>query len=308
MVVALVPILAFGVLLAAVTVPFVSLGPGPIFNTLGDFDGKPVVQIEGTETEPTSGQLNMTTVSQRDALTLGQALTLWLSGREQLLPRDLVYPPEKTRDDIDKANQAEFKNSEDSAAFAALGFLDYPKAVTVETVSDDGPAKDKLQPGDAIDGVNGTPVATVEAFTSLLEHTKPGDVIVVDYRRKNEAPGTTNITLGANDDRDYGFLGVGVRDAPWAPFTVDFNLANIGGPSAGLIFSLAVIDKLTPANSTTAASSPAPAPSPGMARSAASAASRTSWPLPTTPVPRCSWCPPTTARRRVRQNTTACSW
>lgn len=246
MVVALVPILAFGVLLAAVTVPFVSLGPGPIFNTLGDFDGKPVVQIEGTETEPTSGQLNMTTVSQRDALTLGQALTLWLSGREQLLPRDLVYPPEKTRDDIDKANQAEFKNSEDSAAFAALGFLDYPKAVTVETVSDDGPAKDKLQPGDAIDGVNGTPVATVEAFTSLLEHTKPGDVIVVDYRRKNEAPGTTNITLGANDDRDYGFLGVGVRDAPWAPFTVDFNLANIGGPSAGLIFSLAVIDKLTP--------------------------------------------------------------
>ena len=34
-------------------------------------------------------------------------------------------------------------------------------------------------------------------------------------------------------------------DAPWAPFTVDFNLANIGGPSAGLMFSLAVVDKLT---------------------------------------------------------------
>ena len=34
-------------------------------------------------------------------------------------------------------------------------------------------------------------------------------------------------------------------DAPWAPFTIDFNLANIGGPSAGLMFSLAVVDKLT---------------------------------------------------------------
>lgn len=52
MLVALVPILAFGVLLAAVRVPFVSLGPGPIFNTLGEFDGKPVIEIDGTETEP----------------------------------------------------------------------------------------------------------------------------------------------------------------------------------------------------------------------------------------------------------------
>ena len=40
-------------------------------------------------------------------------------------------------------------------------------------------------------------------------------------------------------------LGIAVVDAPWAPFTIDFNLANVGGPSAGLVFSLAVIDKLT---------------------------------------------------------------
>ncbi|HET7741478.1 MAG TPA: S16 family serine protease, partial [Mycobacterium sp.] len=53
------------------------------------------------------------------------------------------------------------------------------------------------------------------------------------------------ITLGDNPDRDYGYLGVGVLDAPWAEFKIDFNLANIGGPSAGLMFSLAVIDKLT---------------------------------------------------------------
>jgi len=51
--------------------------------------------------------------------------------------------------------------------------------------------------------------------------------------------------LGANPDRDHGFLGIGVLDAPWAPFTIEFNLANVGGPSAGLMFSLAVVDKLT---------------------------------------------------------------
>ena len=91
------PIVVFGVLLAVVTVPFVSLGPGPTFDTLGEVDGKQVVDIEGTEIHPTSGHLNMTTVSQRDELTLGQALTLWMSGREQLVPRDLVYPPDKSQ-------------------------------------------------------------------------------------------------------------------------------------------------------------------------------------------------------------------
>ena len=69
--------------------------------------------------------------------------------------------------------------------------------------------------------------------------------MVLDYRRKGGDIGTATITLGKNPDRDYGFLGVGVLDAPWAPFTIDFNLANIGGPSAGLMFSLAVVDKLT---------------------------------------------------------------
>ncbi len=243
--VALVPIVVFAVLLAWVRVPFVSLGPGPTFNTLGEVDGKQVVAIDGTPVKPTSGNLNMTTVSQRDGLTLGQALALWLSGREQLLPRDLVYPPEKSREDIEKSNSEDFQNSEDNAAYAALNYLKFAPAVTVEKVNDPGPALGELQRGDAVDAVNGTKVADVAAFTTLLKATRPGDEIVVDFRRKNAQPGTARITLGRNDDRDHGFLGIAVRDAPWAPFTIDFNLANIGGPSAGMVFSLAVVDKLT---------------------------------------------------------------
>ena len=95
LIVALVPIVVFGLLLAVVTVPYVSLGPGPTFDTLGEVDGKQVVDIQGTKTHPTSGHLNMTTVSQRDDLSLAEAVTLWLSGEEQLMPRDLVYPPGK---------------------------------------------------------------------------------------------------------------------------------------------------------------------------------------------------------------------
>ena len=239
------PIVAFGVLLALVTVPYVSLGPGPTFDTLGEVEGEEVVDIEGTEVHPTTGHLNMTTVSQRDNLTLGQALTLWMSGREQLVPRDLVYPPDKSKDEIDEANNLEFKASEDSAEYAALGYLKYAPAVTVETVSKDGASAGKLKEGDAIDAVNGTLVSNLDQFQALMEKTKPGDEVILDFRRKNAPPGIATIKLGSAPDKKQGVLGIGVVDAPWAPFTIDFNLANIGGPSAGLVFSLAVIDKLT---------------------------------------------------------------
>src|SRR5271154_2205391 len=166
LIVALVPIVAFGVLLAVVTVPFVSLGPGPAFDTLGEVDGKQVVDIKGTQTHPTTGHLDMTTVSQRDDLSLAEALTLWLSGQEQLMPRDLVYPPGTSREDADKANDADFKQSEHNAEYAALEYLKYPVAATVVTVADPGPSVGKLQSGDSVQAINGKPMATVEQFTS----------------------------------------------------------------------------------------------------------------------------------------------
>jgi Lon-like protease len=245
LIVALVPIVVFGVLLAVVTVPYVSLGPGPTFDTLGQVDGKQVVDIKGTQTYPTTGHLDMTTVSQRDDLSLAEALTLWLSGQEQLMPRDLVYPPGTSREDADKANDADFKQSEHNAEYAALEYLKYPVAVTVVTVTDPGPSVGKLQSGDSVQAINGKPVATVEQFTSYLKSTKPGQTVTIHFRRKNAPQGVTQITLGSNKDRNYGFVGVSVTDAPWAPFAIDFNLANVGGPSAGLMFSLAVLDKLT---------------------------------------------------------------
>lgn len=243
--VALAPVIVFGVLLGLVTVPYVSLGPGPTFDTLGTVDGKEVVDIEGTQVHPASGHLNMTTVAQRDNLTLGQALALWTSGSEQLVPRDLVYPPGKSREEVDKNNNEDFAQSEANAQYAALGYLNYAPALTVEVIQKDGPSDGKLLAGDAIDKVDGTKITSLDQFLSLLKQTKPGQSILVEYRRKNGPPGTKEITLGLNKDRSYGFLGVSVREAPWAPFQITFNLANIGGPSAGLMFALAVIDKLT---------------------------------------------------------------
>jgi PDZ domain-containing protein len=234
--VALAPVIVFGVLLGLVTVPYVSLGPGPTFDTLGKVDDKEVVDIEGTQVHPASGHLNMTTVAERDNLTLGQALALWMSGREQLVPRDLVYPPDKSRDEVNKGNNEDFVLSEANAQYAALGYLKYAPALTVEVVNKDGPSDGRLLAGDAIDKVDGTKITGVDQFQFLLKQTKPGQSILVEYRRKNGPPGTKKITLGQNKDRSYGFLGVSVREAPWAPFQITFNLGNVGGPSAGLMF------------------------------------------------------------------------
>ena len=128
-----------------------------------------------------------------------------MSGREQLVPRDLVYPPDKSKDEIDEANNTDFKRSEDSAEYAALGYLKYPTAVTVETVNDPGPSAGKLQDGDAIDAVNGKPVANARRVHGDAEGHQARRQLVIDYRRKNAPAGTATITLGTNPDRDHGY-------------------------------------------------------------------------------------------------------
>ena len=244
--VALVPILAFGVLLAIVTVPFVSLGPGPTFNTLGEYDGKQVVDIEGTDVKPTSGNLNMTTVSQRDELTLGQALALWMSGREQLVPRDLVYPPDKSRDDVDKANDADFKDSEDNAEYAALGFLNYAPAVTVADVNDPGPSAGKLHAGDAIDAVERHDGGRRrQVHLPAQGHQARDRTWSWTSAARTPRPGSPPSPSGPTRTVTTAIWGSRCATRRGRRFNIDFNLANIGGPSAGLMFSLAVIDKLT---------------------------------------------------------------
>ncbi|MFC9894111.1 PDZ domain-containing protein [Nocardia sp. NPDC127579] len=243
---ALVPVLVLGLLGTVVSVPYVALGPGPTFNTLGEVDGKQVVDVQGTEVDPTTGHLNMTTVSVRDGLNLFEAFGFWASGDHGLVPRAEVYPPGVPREEIDKSNQQDFKDSEGNAEIAALRFLKLPTVVLVRKVGDDGPAKDVLQPGDEFVSINGTPVATARDVVTAVSGQAPGSKLGVVVRRDN-AEQAVEITLAARpDDPAKGYLGVTPAEASRPPMQVTFNLADIGGPSAGLMFSLALIDKLSP--------------------------------------------------------------
>src|SRR5690606_4143895 len=151
-------VLVLGVAGSWFNVPFVALGPGPTFNTLGEVDGKQVVDVTGVEVDPTTGNLNMTTVSVRDGLNIFEAIGFWVSGEHGLVPRSEVYPPGVSREEIDKSNQQDFKDSESNAEVAAMNFLGLPTVVLARTVADNGPAKAVLEEGDQIVSINGAPM------------------------------------------------------------------------------------------------------------------------------------------------------
>lgn len=240
-------VVAFGLLGAFVRVPYVALGPGPTHDTLGEHDGKQLVRIEGEKTFPTSGHLNMTTVSLTDQLTAFGALALWISGDHALAPRELYFPPDKTEKQIQRQNTRAFRDSQTTAETAALGYLGYPTKVIAEEIVADSPADGVIEPGDELMSADGEPVTNPTTLTDALRDTRPGDRVRVRLRHGDQPPRVVTVRLAERpDDQPQGFLGVQPAARPDVNFDVDISLPNVGGPSAGLLFSLAIVDKLTP--------------------------------------------------------------
>jgi Lon-like protease len=227
-----------------VRVPFVALGPGPTSNTLGDTDGTPVVSVEGLPTYPTAGNLNMTTVAVNDGLTGLQAVGFWLAPDRQLVPRDTVFPPGQTTQQVDQQNAQQFSASETNAETAALTRLAVPTRVTVGDVVPDSPAAKLLQRDDTLVAIDGTPLPTPQSVSEVLTRTTPGQTVQLTFRR-GDVEQTAPVTLASSPDRPQGMLGVQPGIQP-ATGRITISLADVGGPSAGLMFALAVVDKLTP--------------------------------------------------------------
>lgn len=240
-------VVVLGAVGGTIQVPYVALGPGPTFNTLGQDKGTDVITIKGATSYRGTGHLNMTTVSVRDGLTLFGALGLWVNGRDAVVPRETVYPPDQTTQQVEQQNTQDFQRSESSAVVSALRYLKYPFTVTVGSVTKKSPSAGVLAPGDRLTSIDGTAVTTAAQVSKTLTGTRPGQSIKVGYVR-NGAAATGTVVLGHRPEADeaQGFLGIAPADSPDVPFTVDISLANIGGPSAGLMFALGVVDKLTP--------------------------------------------------------------
>ncbi|GEL18651.1 PDZ domain-containing protein [Pseudonocardia asaccharolytica DSM 44247 = NBRC 16224] len=244
--VGIVLLLGIGVLGTTVRVPLVALGLGPTFNTLGMVDGEPIVSIRTLPTYPTSGNLNMTTVGVIDDLTMFDAVRLWASSDHQLAPRHTVYPPGETPQQVNEENRRQFLDSQANAEAAALDFLRLPTRVVVGAVPDGSPAAGLLAVGDELIEVAGRPLQSIDDLHAALADTRPGQPVSVRVRSDDAAPREVTVTLGTRPDGPQGLLGVSPIARPAADDEITISLADIGGPSAGLIFALAVVDKLTP--------------------------------------------------------------
>jgi Lon-like protease len=233
---------------SATPVPYVELDPGPTVDTLGQSGGKPVITITGASTSTSAGQLRITTILVRSNLTLVEAIRGWVLNDYAVVPRELVYPPNKTEQQVENENSQQFKQSQSSAETAAKRKLGYPVQVTVTEVTKGFPADGKLQPGDVITSVDGTSVTSTQKLSALVRAKPVGTERQIAYTRAGATASVPVITARGEDGNPR--LGVVVDQKQPTPFQISFDIDRIGGPSAGLMFSLGIIDKLDPADLT----------------------------------------------------------
>ena len=228
-------------------VPYAELGPGPTLNTLGvDQSGNQIIQVTGKTADRTTGNLNLTTVSVRDRLDLLGAMRGWLDPERAVVPREEIFPPGQSQQQTDEKNTRDFVTSQNSAELAALAYLHLTKVV-ISQVETDSPSHGKLQEKDVITAIQGRKVADVEQLGTVLTAIAPGTTVTVDFQRGGRAGSTRVTTKEGTDDsgQKRAVLGVGVTLESTADFKVKIALDDrIGGPSAGLMFALGILDKI----------------------------------------------------------------
>jgi PDZ domain-containing protein len=245
-------LLALAVVAALLPVPYVTMGPGPTVNVLGKSDDKPIIEVKGHRTYPTDGDLRLTTVSvtnpTRKVRLLG-VLGAWFDGTRAVYPRDVVYPPDESAEESEQQSSVEMVSSQDTAIAAALTELGYklPLQIEVLAVTKGSPAAGKLRTRDRIREVNGVRVTDAAQVSKAVQQTGVGKVATFVVRRGASTERVKVTAEAAPDDAKKAVVGVQIGTGYDFPFDVSVHLGeNIGGPSAGLIFSLGVYDKLTP--------------------------------------------------------------
>lgn len=233
--------------------PYVTYSPGPTVDILGSDKGQEYVSVEGRETYRDDGELRLTTVyvTYPDAqVTLIDVVRAWLNPVRAVVPRDSVYAEGETREDAALESEVQMVSSQDlaiAAAMVELG-LEPTSVLQVLSVSKDEPADGKLEVHDALVAINGTKVTTTEQVVNAVRGTPAGEAITFDVLRDGQ-PRAVEVTPEQVD----GTPRVGIVPGLGFdfPFKVRVNIPdNIGGPSAGLMFSLAIYDTLTPGSLT----------------------------------------------------------
>lgn len=243
-----------GLVIAVVTpVPYVALTPGPTLNTLGSPEGQPLVQISGRPTYPTSGHLNMVTVSYSGgpgtSFNIFNALAAWLTPDDAVVPETEIFLPGQSQQQAVQQDTQAMADSQQDATAAALCFLGikYQTIDRIEATAKSTPAYGVLQAGDVITAVDGKQVGCHNNVVTMIRDRTPGAPVTLTIERDGV---TKVVTLKTENVLGKPVVGVELATSYVFPFTVKIYLPQIGGPSAGMMFALAIIDKLTPDNLT----------------------------------------------------------
>ncbi|NAS27164.1 PDZ domain-containing protein [Herbidospora sp. NEAU-GS84] len=235
---------------AMLPVPYVVLSPGPTENTIGDVKGKPVITVAGHQTYPTTGMLSMVTVAYQggpgNRIGLLTALRGWLDDTIAVVPEETIFPREQTVEEVEEENTAEMATSQETSTAAALRELKiaYQNVVEVASTDKGSPAEGKLLPGDLITTVDGAPATDMETVAALVRKHSPGEDVTFGVDRKGAKQDVTVKTVKGSSGQ--AIVGVRMGMSYKFPFTVNISVGDVGGPSAGLMFSLGIYDKLTP--------------------------------------------------------------
>jgi Lon-like protease len=237
--------------------PYLTYAPGPVYDTLGSVDGTPLVSISGRSTFDSDGRLDMTTVREfggpDTGVYLSDAIRAWLDPTIRIVPQESVYPDDSLSDDqVNQINAEAFRISQGEAVGAALTYLGVPvtSQVLVTAVVQDSPSDGVINAGSEVVSVDGTSI-TAPAEVVQLVRSKPIGTTHVFVMKKDGVTKRASVTsVPLPSDKSLPFVGIALGVNYQAPFDIRFALENVGGPSAGMMFALSIVERLTPGDMT----------------------------------------------------------
>lgn len=235
--------------------------PGPVYNTLGTTAGAdgqqvPLITVPDEKDSTGTGQLDLLTVqvsgNREHTPSWIELASAWFDRSRAVVPIDRIFPAGQSTEQRNTENAALMTDSQLEASAAALRELGYDVAqqIAVGTIDDSGAAKGLLQQKDVITSVDGAAVANIDDVRAAVQKAA-GAPVTVGYERDGTAS-TVRITprqADVNGQTQY-LLGVGLMMTFDLPVDVKIQLNDVGGPSAGMMFALGIIDKMSPGDLT----------------------------------------------------------
>lgn len=225
---------------------YAALEPGPVEDALA------LTALSGVRTYASNGHLLLTTVAVDADLDLRDWIEGAVSPRIRNVPRETIFPEDKDREEVRQENAALMKGSQLEATIAALRHVGYEfdevfdGAEVIEILEPSAVTGDELQPGDLVVAVDGEPTPDNRAVGEAVRGHAPGDTVTLTLVRDGTERSVELELIANPDEPDTAYIGVLLSSHLELPIDVRIDAGVVGGPSAGLVFALSIIDLLDP--------------------------------------------------------------